>query len=380
VLDLSNFPMLDVVIGLAFVYFLLSIVISALTESVSAVFQLRFRTLQRGIRELIVEGDVDKKTLRALNRALEAVPSGYEAAYTIARRAGLLSEDEQEQLTQQFGHDGSTDPEAAKAALEKLLESHQLSVWHRFETSPRMRALWKQTGIVSRIPGLAKRGPSYVPPRVFALTLLDTLAPPEEGHGHDVVKQAEAAAEEVENPLLRKWLNDALVEAEGEREKLLASIETSFDGVMNRVSGWYKRWATIWVVVFAALLAGVLNADSYAIGQRLWKEQAVRNAVATQAGKLTTAACPSGTTGQDGKLTLEGATSCVDDLTALDLPLGWSDETTPGWSVTGVGGKAVGLVITVFALMMGAPFWFDTLSKLARLRTTGKPESPAKPA
>jgi hypothetical protein len=35
-------------------------------------------------------------------------------------------------------------------------------------------------------------------------------------------------------------------------------------------------------------------------------------------------------------------------------------------------------VITVFALMLGAPFWFDTLSKLARLRTTGKPEAPAK--
>ena len=48
--DLSGFPVLDVVIGLAFVYFLLSIVISALTESVSAVLQLRFRNLRRGLR------------------------------------------------------------------------------------------------------------------------------------------------------------------------------------------------------------------------------------------------------------------------------------------------------------------------------------------
>jgi hypothetical protein len=28
--------------------------------------------------------------------------------------------------------------------------------------------------------------------------------------------------------------------------------------------------------------------------------------------------------------------------------------------------------------MLGAPFWFDTLSKLARLRTTGNPEGTAK--
>jgi hypothetical protein len=354
-------------------------VISALTESVSAVFQLRFRNLRRGLRELIVEGEVDKKALRGLARALEALPSGYETAYTIARRAGLLSDDEQEQLTEQFGHDGSTDPEAAKVGLQKVLESHQLEIWHRFETNPRMQALWKQTGILTHVPGLGKRGPSYVPSRVFALTLLDTLAPPEEGHGHDVVKQAEAAAKDVENPLLRKWLKDALVEADGERDKLLASIEASFDGVMNRVSGWYKRHATILVILFAALLAGALNADSFAIGQRLWKEQTVRSAVATQAGNLTAAACNENAAEGD-KLTLEQATSCVDDLSALDLPFGWSDDSSPRWSVTGVGGKAIGLVITVFALMMGAPFWFDTLSKLARLRTTGKPESTTKPA
>ena len=34
--------------------------------------------------------------------------------------------------------------------------------------------------------------------------------------------------------------------------------------------------------------------------------------------------------------------------------------------------KLVGLTVTVFAIMMGAPFWFDVLNKIANLRGAGK--------
>jgi hypothetical protein len=32
--------------------------------------------------------------------------------------------------------------------------------------------------------------------------------------------------------------------------------------------------------------------------------------------------------------------------------------------------------LTVLAISLGAPFWFDTLSRFSRLRSTGKPETP----
>ena len=35
--------------------------------------------------------------------------------------------------------------------------------------------------------------------------------------------------------------------------------------------------------------------------------------------------------------------------------------------------KLIGLSLTAVAITFGAPFWFDTLSKLARLRTSGAP-------
>ena len=35
--------------------------------------------------------------------------------------------------------------------------------------------------------------------------------------------------------------------------------------------------------------------------------------------------------------------------------------------------KFVGLALTIGAVMLGAPFWFDLLSKLGRLRNSGAP-------
>jgi hypothetical protein len=43
--------------------------------------------------------------------------------------------------------------------------------------------------------------------------------------------------------------------------------------------------------------------------------------------------------------------------------------------------KAAGLAITVLAVSLGAPFWFDLLNKLANLRASGpKPQPSVQPA
>jgi hypothetical protein len=380
--DLSGIPALDVVIGLAFVYFLLSLVISSLTEATSAVLQLRWRTLRRGIRELLVDGKPDHKRLDASNRALELLEDGkLDKAMKLVTKHDLLEPEERRELKEISGG-----REARIAGLRRLLVKGSTAT--RFENEPRLRALWKQTGALTKIPVIGKRGPAYIQPRTFALTLLDTLEPPGASvESHDVIDRVHKAAAEVENPLLKKWLVDAVAEGKRDREKLLAALESSFDTVTNRVSGWYKRYATLWVTVFAIVVALALNVDSYAIGSRLWKDDAVRASIAAQAANLTGGtACPGAAESEappaddpaaQARSELEEAADCVTAVQALGLPLGWADENRPddawGWL-----GKSFGLVVTVFALMLGAPFWFDTLSKLARLRTTGKPEGTAR--
>ena len=64
----------------------------------------------------------------------------------------------------------------------------------------------------------------------------------------------------------------------------------------------------------------------------------------------------------------------------IKLPIGWSSnpndpryfgypELSPGW----VFYKLFGLLISVLAVSLGAPFWFDTLSKFVNLRSAGTP-------
>lgn len=93
------------------------------------------------------------------------------------------------------------------------------------------------------------------------------------------------------------------------------------------------------------------------------------------------------------------------DLTELQragLPIGWTDAALPRYGercvqgngkpcafgeLVGHGGSwlnlmiaLLGWVITAFACTLGAPFWFDALSKLVKLRSSGSPPATAKGA
>jgi hypothetical protein len=299
--DIGGLAALDVLVGLFFLYFLLSIVCSAVQETVAQLFDLRARTLEDGVRNLL-------------------------------------------------GDEAMTD---------------------RIFRHPRLKALSK--------PGTRFRkggGPSYIPSRVFALTLLDTLFPPGEGASRDVFELAREKLEDPDVPgRVKTLLRDALEHAGGRRDLLRGELERSFDQAMDRVSGWYKRRAQFFLLAIAVVTVAVMNADTFSIAQRLWKDDALRAAVVAQAADTSAAGtqtCP-GAAPEDSPQ--ERAAKCVDDVEQLSLPLGWTSVSSPhGWE--GILGKVGGLLVTALALSLGAPFWFDLLSKIARLRASGPPAPP----
>jgi hypothetical protein len=299
--SLTGLPALDVLFGLSFLFFLLSLVCSSINEALAVALRLRARTLEEGIRSLL-------------------------------------------------GSDAHADAFYEHWRVQALMRP--LTGWHR-----RM--------------GLPERKPSYIPSRVFGLTMLDTLAPPPAGsETHDLVEQARTAIGTEGMPApVRGMLRDALNEADGDAVRLRRSIERSFDEVMDRATGWYKRRIQVILFVLALVLAGALNADTLAIGQRLWKDEALRSAVVAQANKgldSGSAACAK----RDASTTAaDVAARCIDHVKELGLPLGWSGP-PHGW---GYPAKGLGLLITAFALTLGAPFWFDLLGKIARLRGSGPP-------
>jgi hypothetical protein len=230
----------------------------------------------------------------------------------------------------------------------------------RFFNHPRIQALEE--------PGSGRR-PSYLPPRVFALTFLDTLWPHDMHatmHGSDPVDMAKAMVGELP-PRPARIVLDALDDARGDAERLITSLERSFDEVMGRASGWYKRRVQRILVLVAVVIAGAGNVDSVSIGERLWKDDSVRAIVVAEATSVAGRTAPSATAVQQ-------AAARADGLKQLGIPLGWTDETTPDDVGDGLG-KLLGLLMTVFAVSLGAPFWFDVLGKVARLRGAGRRET-----
>ena len=303
--SISGNAALEVLIGLFFLYFLLSIVCSSINEGIAAVTRLRARYLERGLRKLLGDGN------------LEA-----------------------------------------------------------FFANPRVRALIKPPG---RFVFRRSRKPSYITSRVFALTVLDTFAPPDSAEeSHDLVGRAakvvggteDEEGAHVPTSIVRTMLLDALNEQRADIDRFRTSLEHAYDEVMDRVSGWYKRRVQLILFVLAVALVAAMNADSFAIGQRLWKDPATRSAVVSQANQVVqagSAECAK----TDAETTRAGAAAaCVEQVKEFGLPLGWSHATAPHDFWTGLG-KILGLLVTGFAVSLGAPFWFDLLNKVSNLRGAG---------
>jgi hypothetical protein len=346
VLDITGNSAIDVMIGLAFFFFLLSVVCSAINEAIATVLNLRAKELEKGI-------------------------------------AGLL---------------GSKGNAAA------------------IYDDPRVKALLKP-----RLFGKGDKKPSYIAPRVFALAVLDAFAKPDPpsvpvagqapagqeqpaapgaapAERYNLVLRAEkavagltpetAAAASQCNPTLTphvaKLLQDALDEAKVDVLKFRGTIENSFNEAMDRVSGWYKRRVQLILFLIALVVVGVANADSFAVGKTLWQNDAVRSAVVNQANQLVqsksqtpdcaTAKAKTKTGGQASAQATanpsQAIASCIAKVKQLGLPIGWTGA--PSLQGRDIPGKIGGLLLTAFAILLGAPFWFDALGKLAGLKGAGQ--------
>ena len=313
--DLTASPAIDVALGLIFMFFLLSIICSTVNELIAALFRWRAGLLEQGVRSML----------------------------TGERKAGR------------------SDALLDELARHPLIYGKVSSV---------------RKGILP-----SRQFPSYMNAKTFALTFLDTVAPPprdQEVPSHDVLARARAFAmkpntpEEIRRPLLA-----FLDQAGDDVARFRTSVETWFDLTMDRVSGWYKRRTQIALVVIALIVTLLANADAVQVGRALWNDDAVRASVVAQAQQAAAKGQATPDVGKGVSDTADTLSQQVSDVRDLQLPLGWStDPKDPRWFDSGWGaaGKVFGLIATTLALTLGAPFWFDLLGRVSRLRTTGKPE------
>jgi hypothetical protein len=322
--DLSGLPALNAAIGLVALFFLLSTAISAVNEGIANVLGWRAKTLEDAIRGLVG----DRKVRQGLTDLLKG---GWKRIGRV-RRAPAVAGD--------------------RPVTDDLFEH-----W-------RIRALVRDPESDLR----RRARPSYLPPRAFSLALSEVLAqrPNKAGEGapsetpwaladREILEQIRKT--ELPAGQLGALVDKAAVNAGDTLEGFRVRVEHAFDDSMERASGWYKRKVQTMLLVLSASVVIGLNVDSVRVASALWRDEPLRTAVVARAGE------------QPGSP--QDVAQSFDEVTALSLPIGWGDAgrqdllaSLPGW------------IITIAALNLGAPFWFDVLSRLGRLRGAGVPERP----
>jgi hypothetical protein len=209
------------------------------------------------------------------------------------------------------------------------------------------------------------KAPSYLDRRDFALALVETLRRIE-GSDHNR-KQGLAPSSLTKkidsNSPLPSLLATLGIDATSTIEEAQKALGDWFDQVMDRASGVYKRWMSLLSLAVALALTVAINADTLQIARTFWHDDALRTAFAESAVRLTTASA-------DGSAAIPELAKVSD---SLPLPLGWSMSF--GEDLNTFLSKALGLLLTAFAVTLGAPFWFDLLSRFVAIRNSGPPES-----
>jgi hypothetical protein len=176
---------------------------------------------------------------------------------------------------------------------------------------------------------------------------------------HDQVAQKFA---DIPNPQIQQFLTGVIDRSYGDAEKIKTELSSWFDLSMDRVSGVYKRWTQVIGFIAALVLAAGFNIDAVSAAKALWMQPAVAAKISADKDIPT-------------------AVDAMKQLTSI-LPIGWPNgigyraETDAAkkpilFSCQDWGLALIGWLITALSTLFGAPFWFDLLQTVIRLKGSG---------
>ncbi len=343
----------DTAIGLVFIFATFSLLVSVLTEGASRLIGLRGEYLLRGIRTLLDGKSEFKLSVTSdLFRRKHVAP---------APKIG----------------------ESTKPWVSKILNQPAIARSADNASVPKDAGNAKLTALERR------QLPSYISGRSFARALIDLVVPSETGKTTLTELQATIKANVGDDDLKAQLLQLAN-EAEGDITKFRQGIEEWYDDHMSRVSGWYKRHARWISLGFGVLVVLAFNVNVIDMTRSLYSDQALRASVVSKA----TDAADCG--GKEPAICLDEVRKQIGNARASGLPIGWGTvprcavDTGCAWTdrvgfTDPAGGfwsdfrnlllVLIGWALMVLAMTPGARFWFDALSRLGSLRSSGpKPE------
>lgn len=239
------------------------------------------------------------------------------------------------------------------------------------------------------IDASGRNAPSYIPSNLFATALLDLALRPADKTKQIARARVEEIRSTIEarRGELGDRVTDALLTfvnhaesdsrtALGHVEKLQHDVEVWFNAGMDRVSTIYKRRAQMFCMLLALFFVTALNLDSIRITRALSNDPVLRAALIEQATATAKQEAPRAPATVEVQATLAMSGTAlgfsqvqadVGTVTQLGIPLGWEGN-APRPEVSWWLSKVFGLLITALAASLGAPFWFDVLKKVTNLR------------
>ncbi|MEU6409507.1 hypothetical protein [Microbispora sp. NPDC046933] len=223
-----------------------------------------------------------------------------------------------------------------------------------------------------------------IPPARFAVAVMEIAT--EHGGVEALMRDLDALKSPFSRPLKAVWDR-----ASHDLEAFRRGVEDWFDGEMERLSLLYRRYVR-WVLVALGLVVTlVFSMDSLEYGKTLLRDNAYRSAVSAF--------------GQAGPQALESIReqcepgqdpyACVTDVLSTpafvkiftNAPVSVTMDASGGpvwawhggdwWQRLTSPGHWPGFLVTLIALLFGAPFWWDILRRLSGLRTRTSGSTPS---
>ena len=216
--------------------------------------------------------------------------------------------------------------------------------------------------------GIGEPFPSYLKSKYFSQILVDVISPKDEVLG-DGMKKVGKSIDKISNENLKKILKIFHQKANGEMEKFEGLLSEWFDAGMERASGWYQRKVQLILLVISFVVVVVINANALNVAKTLWKDKSARNRIVAMAEAMS----------QSDLAENEKREIIMNNMNNnIRIPLGWEHvgnhkdcwyeriNSALTWT------SFLGWIITILAVSLGAPFWFDLIGKISKIRKSSK--------
>ena len=368
-----NSPVLEVVIGLVFIYLLYSLLVTTIQEIIATRFSFRAKILERAIFRMLEDE----------NKLQPRIKGVFDLFRNKKNNNGDIN---------------TTSESFYEHPLMKFLGESKLN-----------------------------SKPAYIDKETFSKVIIDLLRGDQVKPGDDIklLIQKTLDAKTIVwgkkinvriNDETLSYINSIWADAQGDIGKFKKYLENWFDETMDRATGWYKRHIQFVLFFIGLAIAIIFNVDTIKIVTKLEKDPKLREQIILQADafvkahpnldtELLVLKARSDTlqaqiarknmtrAGMDSLqkvksedsshlakyLAMKAETDTLinraDSLITTDLKktndilgLGWKTEKTKSYNFGSFLMSILGWIITATALSLGAPFWFDLLNKMMKLR------------